>query len=308
MYLPLNYNQISGLACSYLPSSVKPVNNVHFSYWERSLFQRMLSVIDFELPQEWDKPKDFLLFCLFKIGFLGVVDVDKYGLVAQPCSLGGEFDLYYQPTKFIISNPKFNGAKTFEVGVDGEILKISPDYMGMFDIIDYYAERLALLDSSINMSLINSKFPWVLGAKNRSVAKTLQKAFDKAQRGEPLIIFDKKIVDDDMGNSPFQFIDLLMNKDRYLVPQQLQDFQTILNEFDTEIGIPTVPYQKKERMVESEADSKQIESVARLTTWINTFNNSAIEVNNHFGTNISAKMHFNDERGVNGEPIISDIN
>ena len=59
------------------------------------------------------------------------------------------------------------------------------------------------------------------------------------------------------------------------------------NNFNTEIGIPTVPYEKKERMVTSEAESKQIESLARATIWIDTLNNSFIKVNEMFGTNIS---------------------
>lgn len=299
MYMPLNYDQANVINTSFLPASVKPFNNAHFNYWERALFQRAVSTIEFTFPKDWEKPKDFILFVLFKMGFVGVADDKEFGLFAQPCTLKG-YNFYYQPKSFLVANPAFNGSREYEIGKDGELLKLTPDYMGIWDIITFYAERLALLDSAINMSLINSKFPWVLGAKNRSVAKTLQKAFDKAQRGEPLIIFDKKITDDEMGNSPFQFIDLLMSKERYLTPQMLQDYQTILNQFDCEIGIPTVPYQKKERMVTSEAESKEVESIARITTWIETFNTSAEEVNKHFGTDIKAELRFREESEDNG--------
>ena len=65
--------------------------------------------------------------------------------------------------------------------------------------------------------------------------------------------------------------------------------------FDAEVGIPTIPYEKKERMVTDEANSRQTDSITRLTTWLECFNESAENVNKMFGTNISAEMHFKPE-------------
>ena len=70
MYTPLNYQQINIAAGSYTPSSVKSYNNQTFAFWERALFQRAQSVLDFEVPKEWDgKVKDFFLYCLFFVFF-----------------------------------------------------------------------------------------------------------------------------------------------------------------------------------------------------------------------------------------------
>ena len=71
MYTPLNYQQINIAAGSYTPSDVKSYNNKTFAFWERALFQRAQSVLDFEVPEAWDgKVKDFFLYCLFKYGFI----------------------------------------------------------------------------------------------------------------------------------------------------------------------------------------------------------------------------------------------
>ena len=67
-------------------------------------------------------------------------------------------------------------------------------------------------------------------------------------------------------------------KKAYLTTDQLQDFQTLLNNFDAEIGIPTIPYQKKERMVQSEAESRQLDSRARSTRLFETLQGSISDV------------------------------
>ena len=50
-----------------------------------------------------------------------------------------------------------------------------------------------------------------------------------------IVVAENKSIERDFV---FEFID------------KLRDIQTVLNSFDNEIGIPTVPYEKKERMVE----------------------------------------------------------
>lgn len=62
----------------------------------------------------------------------------------------------------------------------------------------------------------------------------------------------------------------------------LTDMQTIVNNFDREIGIPSLPYQKKERMVTSEADSTIIDSQSRILTWFETLKSSIENVKNYF--------------------------
>ena len=84
-------------------------------------------------------------------------------------------------------------------------------------------------------------------------------------------------------------------KESYITKDLLQDFQTILNNFDAEIGIPTIPYAKKERMVTSEAESRVLDSTSRSTVWINTLKSSLKEVNSMFGLNIDAELHYKED-------------
>ena len=280
MYTPLNYDQINVLAGGYNPSPVKAYNNKTFAYWERSLFQRATSVIVSELPDDWQGTvKDFFYYCLFRFGYLPIFDRAEVGRTFQPAALSG-YDWYYQPTKAIVANPLLKESLELKIGEDCEILKLTPDFMGVWDIISYYAEKLSTLDNAINMSLINNKFAFILGARNKVAGQALKKMLDKINKGEPAVIYDMKLLNDPTDKEePFQVWERKGSlKESYLTTEQLQDFQTIINSFDAEIGIPTIPYQKKERMVTSEADSRQNDSKARATIWIECLQSSAERV------------------------------
>lgn len=293
MYIPMNYEQLNNINSTFIPSNVKYLNTMVFDFWCRSLFQRAISIIDIDVPESWNGAvKDFLYYCLFRFGYVGVFDDPERGTVFNPGTLNG-FDFYYQPTNLIVTNPAYTKSLDMIIGEECELIKLTPDYRGIWDIINYHAEKLASLDSAINLSITNSKLAWVLGAKNKSVAQTIKKIFDKIQRGDPLIIHDAKLQNDPVTKSePWQFLERQSIKNSYITSDLLQDFQTIMNNFDTEIGIPTVPYQKKERMVTSEADSKELDSTSRSIVWKNTLTDSFKEVNAHFGLSLSCSLRF----------------
>lgn len=307
-YIPLNYSQINEFVGTYTPNYIKPCDNDSYMYWERSLFQRALSVIRIDgLPDDWDENvRNFLYWCLFKIGFVACFNSAKYGVAFQPCTLKG-YDFYYQYTDAIVTNPKLK--RTFTIHKDCEILKISPDYMGIWDIISRYARRLSALDPAIEMAIENSKYSNVWGARNKAGAKFLEKMVDKIQRGEPSVIFDTSLLipldkvtkDDIVVNLSQKDI-----KNTYLGTQLLQDFATILNEFDTEIGIPTLPYQKKERMVTDEAESKQEDATSRSKIWVDTLNGCFKKINPLLGTNMRAVHNYDVSRETSEEVVVNE--
>lgn len=290
MYMPINYSCINALAGTSSPSTIKAYNNRSFAFWERALFQRACSTMQFTLP--WDgKIKDFFIYCLFRFGFVGISENDKYGQYFQPGTLSG-FDFYYQPTKFLISNPDYSAE--LKIGKECELFKLTPDYMGIWDIITFYAAQLSELDNAINISLVNNKFSFILGARNKQAAQAIKKALDKINAGEPAVVYDMNLLNDDTDkDQPWQVWERGNIKDTYFTPQQLQDRQTLLNGFDAEIGIPTIPYNKKERMVQSEAESRQYDAVSRVTVWLNTMKGSIEDIKKLYpDLNINVELKY----------------
>ena len=303
MYTPLNYEQINIEAGSYNPSPVKPYNNKVFDFWVRSLFQRACSSIEAELlPEEWKgNIKNFLYYCLFRFGFVSVFYNANFGNTFQPSGLSG-YNWYYQPSVSAVTNPALNETLELKIGTECELLQLTPDYRGIWDIIEYYADKLATLDNAINMSLINNKYAFILGARNKVAGQALKKMLDKVNKGEPAVIYDMKLMNDRADKAePFQVWERKNSlKDSYLTTDQLRDFQTIINNFDTEIGIPTIPYEKKERMVASEATSKQMDAQSHATIWVECLNSSAEKINRLY-PNIRIKFKLRYEPEVEDE-------
>ena len=104
----------------------------------------------------------------------------------------------------------------------------------------------------------------------------------------------------------FDFTGAYPKSNSYITTDQLQDFQTILNNFDCEIGIPTIPYQKKERLVTSEADSRIIDSTSRSIVWKNTLDECFKLVNKHFNLDLACELRFYDPEPENADKEVQD--
>ena len=297
-YAPLNYDQINAIEGSYSPSMVKSFNNKVFCFWERALFQRAASVIEFnDMPDKWEgSTRDFFTYCLYKFGYVGVFEHSEHGLIFQPGTLNG-YNIYYQTTEFLVANPHINlGESRLIIGENVELIKLTPDYMGIWDIISYYAEKLATLDNAINMSIINNKFAFMLAAKNKQASEAFKKMIDKVNAGEPAVIFDQKLLNDQQDKTePWQLWSREHMKENYLTTMQLADFNTILHNFDKEIGIPTLPVEKKERMITDEAQSTVIDAISRSEIWLKTLESSLKIVNKRYNLDIKVKRHFKTE-------------
>lgn len=306
-YIPFQgINMIYG---EYSPNDIQEGSN-SFDYWVRSLFQRACYCIKLDMQNDFtDRTLNFLYYCLMRYGYVGYWNDETYGKIFQPCGLRG-YNIYYQPTNIIVSNPKIKiseNEKNRTIGEDCELIQLTPDYRGIWDIIEYYAKKLSMLDPAIDVSITNSKVPFILFGKTKSARESLKKLIDKINSGLSSIFVDSRLVPDEKGNDPISMIDRPHLKDSYLTDRLLQDRMTIIQEFDREIGIATVPYQKKERMVQFEAESTQEESQARVTIWMECLNNSLEIINRKYGTNYKAERRNVNEYSKNNFDRVGEL-
>lgn len=294
-YIPFDFEKEMQITSHYKPSP-KMRGNKAFKFWKRALMQRAMSVIDSDLPAEWQGTiRDFFYCLLFYRGFLGIYYDDDFGLVFQPVGLA-ERGFYYQPTKAIVTNPAYKTPLELEINKDIAILKLTPDYMGVLDIVNYYAERLAGLDGSINVAIMNSRFGKLVIAKNKAAAEAMKKIYDAFSEGEPFKVIDQKVfINDDQQTheKPWEAMELEAKKDDYVLDLLLRDFQTLLCSFDREIGIPALSNnQKKERLITSEAEMGNYDGQARSLVWLNCLNSSAEIVNSLFSDKLEKPLVF----------------
>ena len=287
---PYGYSELNLIEGTYSPSEIHNTDNYAYWYWVRSLFLRVSSVLEFDLPNNWtSEAKDFFYYCLFKYGFVVIFNDDDKGISFQPCTLYG-YDFYYQPTRATVTNPALNTSLELTLHEEGELIKLSPDYLGVWDAIDFYAEKLANMCCSFDMTCENSKVAFVFAGKTKSARETIKKILDKISKGVTTVVADSTVASPN-GKDAEPFTWLTRNaKDSYIGTDLLQDIQTVLNMFDREIGIPTIPYQKKERMVDFESKSALLDATSKITTWKRTLKSSIENVNKLFGTSISVKI------------------
>lgn len=310
-YLPLNYDKINILEGTYTPSQIKN-RSVTFDYWMRTLFNRASSNLIFGLPDFWQGDiENFFYFCMLKYGFVSIQDLtgkskegSEIGMCFSPVGLTG-INFYYQRTHAVLANPTLTDTYELEIGKDCALLCMTPDKMGIWDVLERYAEQLSNLDNAINMSIINNKVPYLLGGKTKAAVQTLKKLMDKVNQGQPAVFFDSRIMDDpqNKGETPFQFLKILENpKQNYLTTDQLIDLHTILSDFDAEVGIPTIPYQKKERETAFESESKVADGQARSLVWDRTIKSSIKNVKKLYPElDISFKLRWEVEDNVNSQ-------
>ena len=289
-YEPLSYEAINQYNGTMSPTGTVQCDQTTAYFW-RCLYHRLMSVVDFSLPEGWNK--NYFKNVLFGIGFIGIIDTPDYGIIPQICTVSG-YGLYLQPTKIIVAQPlvRFDGTR----GTDCEIVRLTPDWRGVLDIVDHYAYEMASCYTSINAALINSRAGLLAYAKNKQAAETIKMIGEKLTAGEPLVIADKIVKSDDIGDTEPLFTQAFDPANNYISDKLLQDMTTILNEFDREIGIPVID-DKRERRIEAEVRTMIADSGSRLDVWADSLTESIADVKRVFPSiNITFRT-IKDEKG-----------
>lgn len=290
MNLPVNYEFINQYNAMRSPSTVHCRNTALVEYYTRYLFQKVISVFEFEnLPQEW--ADNYFKYVLFGYGVIAVIYTDKYGVICQDCGLSG-FDVFYQPTRCIIANPHLPGLKEFKIHENCEIIKLQPDYGSVMDLVTTYADLMALALETTGANLLNSKLSYVFFAENKTAAESFKKLYDRVASGEPMAVIDKNLLMED-GTPAWQIFTQNVGQN-YITDRLLNDMKTLEDQFNTVIGVPNANTQKRERMITDEVNANNVDTQCRVNLWLETMNKDIEQVNKMFGTDIKVKYRYDD--------------
>lgn len=271
------------------------------NYWERSFFQRCRSILEFDgLPEAsagqigWDY--DAFLYQLFRMGYAVVFHSKKYGMVVQPGTPTG-YGLQYQPRGMNITTQFFNFGRPLEIGTECGVIKLTPDYRGIWDIITKYAVEMQHAEVAIRQSALNARFAYGAFAKDDKQKRSLELLFQRLANGEPAIVvnadlkrpMDAKSTDGGAYELPIMQIDRDLSKN-FILPELMEFRRTILMDFYRELGIKVQP-DKKERLNVNESQSADAETFNRREVWRICLEKSLDEVNRMYGTNITFKIN-----------------
>lgn len=278
---PFYYDYVNSYNGTMSPSTVHCKNSALVQFFSRNLLQRAMSPWKFTFPENWSE--NYVKYVLFSWGYFAVFKTRRYGIVAQACGLSG-YDLYYQPTHAVVSNPVFERTFNLKIGQICEIVKLRPDYSGVMSIVSYYADMLGLLAEASGFNMINSKLAYLFIAGNKAMAETYKKMYDEISSGNPAVVVDKNMRDE-QGELNIEYFSQDLGKN-YINQKLLQDMQTLLEMFDREVGLPSTNTQKKERLLTSEVGVNVAQTTANIHTWVDSVYKSVDKVNNLFGEEI----------------------
>ena len=286
---PFFYDYSNVVTTNTNPSTVHVRNNKTFEYFKRYLLKRAISVFEFKLPKLWNA--NYFLYTLFMNGFISVLNVEPYGVICQQCGLMG-YNLYYNPTQITVSNPNITGIINRTIGSDCAVIQLQPDYAGVMDIVEYFSAKLALLSEALDMNMLNSKLAYLFYATNKREAESFKKLFDNVMSGEPAVIVDTALKPDD-GDVIKAFANNL--KQNYITPDMLADMRTLLNEFDSMVGLPNANTQKRERMITDEVQANDVETKSLSALWLETVKTGMDVANSIFpGLDLNVDWRFKD--------------
>lgn len=281
MNLPFYYDYKNARNSTINPSTVHVRDTGLQRYFARYLLQKTISVFKWDMPKTWSK--NYLLYTLYCWGYVAVINTDKFGVIPQQCTLGG-FDVFYQPKFATVANPLLRGILNPVIGKQCELLRLQPDYGGVMDIVNFYADMLALSAETASTNLLNSKLAYVFASDGKAGAESFKKLYDQIASGEPAAYIDKNLYRDD-GTPTWNFFNQNL-RETYIAGDILNDMRLWEMKFDNEIGIPTTNTTKKERLITDEANSAIEESRTKAQLWLDELQESCRKINSMFGINL----------------------
>lgn len=218
-------------------------------------------------------------------------------------SWGGEPNVYYRPTQFIVANPVI-GSKTLTVlnkdgsnSIDkltGVLMPLTDaDYFnegeqgGLYRLIYQTAGLLADNISSLNVSQINGRVSQIWTADNDSMARTVEEVIRDIYEGHPY-----KVVSQDILNKVNAVPTAQTGQSNTLL-NLIEAHQYILASFYNEIGIPSQWNMKRERVNTAETELMTGSLDVSVYNMEKNLKVAVEKINELFGTSISVR--FNEE-------------
>lgn len=278
------------------PNMIHINNTWDYATYFRYFLQRAESLIIFDgMPSNWSK--NYIYPMLFLKGNFCVMNTARFGIIPQHGNPYG-FDVQYQPTNYIVANPAFDATFNGDlvIGENCEIVKLTPDWCGIGDLINSYAQRVAMALSNHDVASALAKFGFIFTAKNKSTAETFKTAFDDIMSGKLAVVINQALYDKETGKALYEFFNNDIEKCYNVVKSALESVENLKHAFDVEIGIYTAP-DKKERMITDEVEETKNAVMSKCELWVETLNECLEKVNAHYGLDIKARLRYPNNKG-----------
>lgn len=198
--------------------------------------------------------------------------------------LGGEPDVYYMPTKYVIANPALEISKTLTIDSDCIVIPNDTMYMGLLPLLRKYCTLLAENELSIDIATVNSRIIALLSASDDRTKQSAERYLEQIHDGDMGIIAENAFLNGVRSqpiaaNSNSNFITNLIELEQYTKASMFN-----------EIGLNANYNMKRESLNSSESQLNNDALLPLVDDMLKCRQIGVEKVNKMFGTNITVEL------------------
>ena len=109
--------------------------------------------------------------------------------------LGGEPDVYYEPTIYTVANPALNFSKQLKIDEEGVLIRNDSYGIGLLPLFQKYAALLAENEITMRITDINSRIMFLLSAADDRTKNSAEKFLSDVEEGKMGVISDNAFLE-----------------------------------------------------------------------------------------------------------------
>lgn len=223
--------------------------------------------------------------------------------MAMPATISGPLDIQDNPTGYRVTR---NGVYSRDVPASESVcIWGSQIRVPEIDIVLSYAARLAQIDRTIEIDLLNERNPMIV-ACSQDQRLTVQNLISKIYDGEPVVWGTENLAVDNLA-AMIGVFPLNQNAGTGAVSsiKHMESKAKIWGEALTMLGIMNVNSEKRERMVVEEAAGNSGQVLASRESYMKPRQLACEQINEKFGLQVSCEWAVDDNAAPNMDDYLS---
>lgn len=259
-------------------------NNILF----QELFNRFSNIavtrLDWQgLPKSVNER--FLNQTLYLFGMAAYFNDENLGNLALPCTYGGEFNIYYEPTAVNVHSFGYDKLLRRNEFV---LIRNNPTCTPTAFAVYEYTRRMSDVLRTIDVLCKKMKQPFIFFCEEKQ-RMTFLNLFKKIQDNEPIILGVK---DYDMKRNMYDMKETKIDTDLVRMWEVFHSYETLLY---TALGINSNAQPKRERLLVDEVNANNMVTDISMEVSLKELQTAAEDINEKYGTNISVNARLIDD-------------
>ena len=222
------------------------------------------------------------------------------GLYAFTGGMGGEYDIYYMPTLYTVSNPYLNYSKNLKIDDDCIVIPSDSMYYGLLPLFQKYATALTENELSMNIATIVLRLQALISASDDNTKKSAEKYLQDIISGKIGIIGENAFFENDLKVTPYA------TTGAHTTIQNIIELEQYLRAtWYNDLGLNSNYNMKRESINSGESQLNNDALLPLVDNMLKCRQDGFDKVNKKYGTNI--KVELNSSWSYNAEAI-SNIN